>query len=47
MPLLLPKNRFGRGMLRLSRTMLEKRGQNFARTKILPKETDISRGEKA
>jgi len=35
-----PKTALDAALLRLSRTILEKRtGQNFARTKILPKET--------
>jgi hypothetical protein len=37
---------YGRGKQSLSRITLEKRGQNFARTKILPRETRYFKGRK-
>jgi len=46
LPLLLPKNYTDAVTQSLSQTKLEKRRQNFDRTKILPKETDISKGRK-
>jgi len=46
LPLLLPKNYTDAATQSFSRTMLEKRGQNFDRTKILPKEDRYSKGRK-